>query len=294
MFAYLAAALGSCKIIIEEDCGEFFVTSPDFKRPDFRILTDEGKEFFIEVKNFNQTDPREPFILKSDYAESLQDYANAFKKPLLFAIFWTRWQMWTLVSLDCFSKGDRTYSMEFLSAPKHDQMAILGDCLIGIPKPLALRFYTDPQKPRKLEANTHVRFTIGRCVFVCAGKEITDDFEKRLAMFFLLYGTWEDVEQPGHVENGEVIWFEIQGMKQDSNPGQNFMLVGRLSEMITRQFNSMTVEKGKVLRIDPQVQPDKLGVIIPKDFKGDVLGIWRFMLQPERPVFDGGGSAAVQ
>jgi hypothetical protein len=57
MFAYMAAALGACKIITEEDSGEFYVASPDFKRPDFRILTNAGAELFVEVKNFHQTDP---------------------------------------------------------------------------------------------------------------------------------------------------------------------------------------------------------------------------------------------
>jgi hypothetical protein len=70
MFAYFAAALGGCKIISEEDSGELFVASGDFKRPDFRILTHEGDEFFVEVKNFNQGDPKDEYILKADYANS--------------------------------------------------------------------------------------------------------------------------------------------------------------------------------------------------------------------------------
>ncbi len=37
MFAYVAADLGGCRIIAEEDAGEFFVASPKLKRPDFRI-----------------------------------------------------------------------------------------------------------------------------------------------------------------------------------------------------------------------------------------------------------------
>jgi hypothetical protein len=61
--------------------------------------------------------------------------------------------MWTLVPLDSFTKANKTYSLDFLEAPKHDEMTVLGDCLIGIPKLLSLRFYTDPQKPRKVEAN---------------------------------------------------------------------------------------------------------------------------------------------
>ena len=117
MFAYLAAALGHCKIITEEDSGEFFIISPNLKRPDFRVLMDDGKEFFVEVKNFKQHDPVEPYVLKADYTESLQNYVDAFKKPLLFAIYWVRWQIWTLVPLDCFSKVDRMYSLDIRVQP---------------------------------------------------------------------------------------------------------------------------------------------------------------------------------
>src|SRR4051812_31435077 len=53
MFAYFAAALRGCKLITEEDSGDFF-SSDDLKRPDFRVLPQDGEEFFVEVKNFNQ------------------------------------------------------------------------------------------------------------------------------------------------------------------------------------------------------------------------------------------------
>src|SRR4051812_16046128 len=59
MFAYVAAALGGCKIITEEDAGDFFVDSDDLKRPDFRILTNDGKQIFVEVKNFYSSNPLE-------------------------------------------------------------------------------------------------------------------------------------------------------------------------------------------------------------------------------------------
>src|SRR5688572_25354853 len=143
MFAYFAAALGGCKIITEEDCGEFYVAASDFKRPDFRILTLEGEEFFVEVKNFNQTDPVAPYVLKSDYANSLRHYAEAFQKPLLFAIYWVRWGLWTLNHLDDFAFNGDTYSLSLVNTAKSDQKALLGDRLIGISKPLALRIYTD-------------------------------------------------------------------------------------------------------------------------------------------------------
>jgi hypothetical protein len=188
MFAYLAAALGGCKIITEEDGGDFYVADPTLKRPDFRILTDEGKEFFVEAKNFNQTDPTTPFVLKAEYAHSLRSYAEAFQKPLLFAIYWVRWGLWTLTPFAHFSRSGETYAIELTEAMKNDEKALIGDCMIGIPKPLSLRFYTDPTKPRKVSPDGHAQFTIQRVVFVAAGRDIVDAFEMKLAGFFLYYG----------------------------------------------------------------------------------------------------------
>lgn len=286
MFAYVAAALGGCRIIVEEDAGEFFTALSELKRPDFRILTHEGKEFFVEVKNFNQSDPTEPYVLERDYAHHLRDYAAAFQKPLLFAIYWRRWRIWTLTPLDGFLAEGRGYVLSVAGAAQTDQKAILGDCLVGISKPLVLRFYSDPTKPRRIDPDGHAQFTIAGVSFVAAGREIVDELEKRLAWFFLRYGRWDDIEQPACVEDGELISFDIQGVRKDPNPDQDFLLIGQLSEMISQQFNSLTVEEEKVLSLSPEVDPEKLGVVIPKDFKGDALGIWRFTVRPAHPVFD--------
>ena len=284
MFAYFAAALGGCKIINEEDSGEFYLAAQGFKRPDFRLLPHSGQDFFVEVKNFHRSDTEAPYVLQSEYATCLQNYADAFQKPLLFAIYWARWQNWTLTPLAAFSRVGETYSISLPEAIKHDQKRLLGDCLIGIAKPLALRLYTDPAHPRKLTPSGQVQFTVQRAAFYAAGREITDKFEKRLAWFFLRYAQWEDIQQIPHIEGGEVICMEFRGEREDPNPQQAFLMVGPLSQMISRQFNELTVEEGKIHHLSPAIQPGKLGVLIPAGFVGDVLGIWRFTVQPDQPV----------
>lgn len=57
-----------------------------------------------------------------------------------------------------------------------------------------------------------------------------------------------------------------------------------LSEMISSQFNALTVEEGKVILLSPTVDPDKLGFDIPADHTSKVLGIWRFKLEPNSPI----------
>ena len=97
MFAHIAAALGRCQIITEEDSGAFFSCEEELRRPDFRLITTEGEQLLIEVKNFHQKDPMQPFIIKSTYLLTLKKYADAFNIPLKIAVFWSIWKLWTLV-----------------------------------------------------------------------------------------------------------------------------------------------------------------------------------------------------
>jgi hypothetical protein len=285
MFAYFAAALDGCTIITEEDAGDFFAESSNLKRPDFRILTKKNKELFVEVKNFNQSDPLEPYILHSEYAHKLRGYAATFGKPLLFAIYWRKWGIWTLNQLDSFKYDGRQYSLLLTETAKNDQKSILGDRLIGITKPLGFRIYTDSVHPRKIDQDGHAQFTIKRVALLAGGKEIEDATERRLAWFFFLYGSWQDLEQPAHVENGELLWVDMEPVKEDPNPNELFMMIGSLSEMISRQFNSMTSEQGAITHLAPGMNPSEFGVKIPEDYKNKVFGIWRFDLRPDNEIF---------
>jgi len=73
--------------------------------------------------------------------------------------------------------------------------------------------------------------------------------------------------------------------REDPNPEVDFLMIGNLSEMICRQFNSVTTDHGKVTRLAPEKHPDKFGAKIPKDYKGNVLGIWEFQMTPDEDIF---------
>jgi hypothetical protein len=285
MFAYFAAALGGGQIIQEEDSGDFFADSCTLKRPDFRILLHSGHEMFVEVKNFNQANPLEPYTLKAEYAHQLKAYADAFKKPLLFAIYWRRWGIWTLNSLECFSFDGKLYSLLLTGTTKNDQKGLLGDRLIGITKPLTFRLYTDRSHVRKVGEDGRCQFRIEKAVLMAGGQEITDTIERRLGWYFFLYGAWADLEQQAHIVDGELLWIDVEPKREDPNPEQRFLMIGSLSEMICRQFNSLTTDHGRVTRLSPERDPSKFGAKIPQGFKGGVLGVWQFELKPEKEIF---------
>lgn len=291
MFAYVAVALGNCALIKEEDTGLFFSAEESLQRPDFKITTNLNEKFFVEVKNFSPKKFTDPFKVKASYLIKLKNYASKFSQDLKFAIYWHRMSIWTLVGAEFFDKEEDVYVLSFEAALKRNEMSILGDCMIGVVPPLSLRFYTDPKKSRTVESDGLFSCTIERVALVIEEKEITDPVEQSLAKFFMFYGNWGCIERPANIQMDTVLWLEIQANRsieeESEEPEQEFFNIGWLSHMISRQYNELTTKDGKVHNLTPQKQPHDLGVIIPKDYKGEVLRIWRFYLRPNYNDFNG-------
>jgi hypothetical protein len=279
MFAHVAAALGKSQIIKEEDSGVFFSSEEDIRRPDFRLVDNEGEQLLIEVKNFRQKNPMDPFTLKSTYLLSLKRYADVFKVPLKIATYWSVWKLWTLVDANQFVENS-DHSITLPEAMKRNEMNILGDHMVATVPPLSLRIYTDPNRPRSVEENGQVHFTIGRVALLANGKEITDDFEKKLAWFFMLHGKWNKVDQPADIKNGILDFTEFRVSPEQYDKKQGFAMLGFLSELITSNYNFLTSPKGDILQLAPKQQPDDLCILIPNDYKGKVLRLWRFHVKP--------------
>ena len=279
MFAHVVAAIGGSQLITEEDSGAFFSSDDDVKRPDFRIVTNEDEQLLVEVKNYRQKDPMEPFILKPKYLLGLRKYADAFKISLKVAIYWSLWKMWTLVDAKHFIKKGH-YSITLPEALKINEMSLLGDHMVATVPPLSLRLYADPDKPRSVEEDGQVNFTIGKAALLANGKEITDDFERKLAWFFMLHGKWNEVDQPAEIIDGLLEYTEFRVSPEQYDRTQEFAILGFLSELISSNYNFLTSSKGEIMQLEPKQQPDDLCVLIPKDYKGKVLRLWRFNLQP--------------
>ncbi len=280
MFAHIAAALGESKILTEEDAGAFFSLHEKIRRPDFRLVTRGGEQYFIEVKNFHQKDPLMQYKLKEDYLSTLIEYAEAFGIPLKIALYWSRWKLWTLIDTKYFNRDKSDLFISLFDALKRNEMALLGDCMIGTVPPLSFRVYADPQKPREVDTNGKVHFTIGKAAIYANGVEINDELEKQLAWFFILHGRWDKVDQPAKIVNGHLDYteFSVSPMEWDRNQG--FAMLGFLSEMISSQYNLLTSPEGHIRQLAPDQQPNQLSVLIPHNYKGGVLKLWRFTLQP--------------
>ena len=101
-----------------------------------------------------------------------------------------------------------------------------------------------------------------------------------IAWFLMNYGCWTGHDLSVEVVDGNVISvsFRLQPETR-SNPSQPFELIGCLSEMVSRQFNDITAPDGPVRLLSPKREPDTLGVIIPAEYRGKALRLWRFVLR---------------
>ncbi|WP_152032813.1 MULTISPECIES: hypothetical protein [Ereboglobus] len=281
MFAYVAAALGKCKLILEEDAGMFFSECEGINRPDFRIVTSEGTEFLVEVKNHYEKNPPQPFRIKQAYLESLTRYAAIMGIPLKFAIYWSRWNTWTLIDssvLKCPESKD--FRLTFPVAMKNNEMSAIGDSLIGTVSPLSLRLYADTSKARDIGHSGETNFTIERISLHAGLEEILDAEEKQIAWFLMHYGEWNKFTKTAKISDGKLDFCEIAIAPETPSENQGFDTIGYLSGMVSNRYKNATSDNGQITSFTPKVDASKLGVRIPENYQGNVLHLWRFHITP--------------
>lgn len=279
MFSYVAGALGHCEAIKQEDAGELYCARSDVAVPDFRVLTLGGEEFFVEVKNCHKSGTEHRYRITREYLAKLRNYADMFGRKLKIAIYWSRHGLWSLISSDAFESNGRYCSLSMGQCMKRNEMNILGDSMVGTVPPIALRIIPDSDQPRKVGSDGRTAFTIGEVKLTCGDREVKDQFERKLAWFLFLYGDWDPGDPKVEIINDDLACIHFEATK-DRVEGQQFTVLGFLSHMISLQFNELTAEEGEIVRLSPSTDPDELGILIPVDFKGSDVRLWRFALSP--------------
>jgi hypothetical protein len=278
MFAYVAAALGGCKIVRHEDAGMQIIPE-DMAPPDFRLLTKENEEFFVEVKNHHFW--RKPFRVRERYLSRLVNYATAFKKRLKFAIYWSQWGIWSLIDTRFLSKKGKYREIEFGPAMIRNEMVAIGDCDISTVPPLAIRLYANKESPREVRDDGMAEFRIGRVTFLANGAEISDRQEQSIALYLMMFGTWSHVEEGVTLENQLPAYFEMSCCPEQVNDEHEFQSVGFLSSMVSKCYDHHTSINGELTKLTPGTEPNSLIVSIPSQYKGKSLRLWRFYMHPK-------------
>jgi hypothetical protein len=184
MFLQLIASLDVVKLVKQEDAGEIYSQDEALRVPDIRVLvTENAPSILIEVKNFYQREGREPYPLGENYVNGLEKYASLMRCDLLIAIYWTRWNIWTLVPPTSFSKAGTGRTITLSEALIANRMALLGDKHIATRAPLRIVIRPDKAKPILRKGN-ELDFTIGAFELYSQEVRIADPVDKEIALGF--------------------------------------------------------------------------------------------------------------
>ncbi len=274
LFMHVLASLEECSFIKQEDSGNLFPTEGEIRAPSLRIILHDNTEMFIEVINYRPKDIKnETYKLKSNYVDSLLKYTGKFGKDLKFAVYWSQMNIWTLLSIDSFTKVRSCYRINFSKAYKKNEMSLVGDYMLATVPLLKFRIITDPQKPRNVEKYGKVGFTIKEIELYVNERLIEDRKERNIAYFLMLFSNWISEEPTTNIESHELISIDFTVKPQKEVSNQNFQMMGYLSTMISKHFDSITASEGEIEGISPSQDHGLLGIRIPKDYIGKYLQI---------------------
>ena len=280
MFGYVAAAMGRCSLIKKEDNRPAFARDPDMKIPDYRLVNDDGQQFLVEVKNCHKKKLDSRVVFKAQYLSELQAYSALVRAELRLAIYWSIFKMWTLISPQDLRLDGSDWTTTFGDAMMQNSMAALGDMHVGTTPPLVCRLLQDPDRPPKIDANGGVDFTIQQVQIECAGRRVTDNNEKNLALQLILFGEWP-VSERLLIDAGRLLGVEHLAEPIASTPGQGFEFVGSLSRMASQRFDELTAPSGRIERLAPNSgDAGRLTPAIPAHYVGRQLPLWLLVQQP--------------
>ena len=280
MFEALLVSLGEYKLLKQEDGGRVFPAGR-YRVPDFRVVLHDGTQWLIEVKNVYELDPfhQRRHLMTKDYRGGLADYAAATGAELKFAVFWARWSIWTLVSLERLLDAEGTLELDMETAMRVSEMSRLGDRTIGTCVPLTARHNADPERTSPISNDGTVSVTIGAVQIFCDGVEVTDQVEKEIAWVFIEHGEWRE-HGPNYVVDGDQLGAIEFWWAPEELTDQGFEMVGTLSRMFARYYAGRTVEADAVVQLRAPLRPGWFALPSSSGASAAAPSLWRFELQP--------------
>jgi hypothetical protein len=280
MFEALVVSLGRIKLIKHEDTRPAWTTRRGLKIPDYQIVLSDGTRFLAEVKHFHQGDkPTKAFPVSPSYLRGLRAYGELVGCPVKLAVYWEQWNIWTLVPLLACEHSKRA-SLTMGRALKVNEMGLLGDLHVGTRFPLRFRLAADPERHRRIGEDGEVAFTIGGVELYCGGRRLIGKREWTIAMWFMLYGSWEE-EATAKISGGELVAVDITRTPPADN-GQGFEFIGTLSSLFSSMYRSSTSDADRVTRLGIKVVSGSLKSLIPDDYKSEALPLWRIQQVAEK------------
>ncbi len=278
------ASLGRAALITKEDAGTVTSVDGEVQAPDYFVALKDGGRYLVEVKNRHLKDFQTPVVLNRAYLGRLNRYADLKGHPLMIAIYWSNLRQWTINKASDITGPDGAIKVSFVDALRQNRGAEFGDRMIMAIPPLRCRLWAaDPHKPRAVGADGMVNFTINDVTFHIGEDEIVDPQERELALYFMFHSSWIERGCAAHMKDGALEYIEYEsGPKEDeATPEQPMQSLGTLGGMISNYYNWLTVaEDRKIIRLTPDAQPGNLGSGLEEGFRGKVLKLWVFAIEP--------------
>lgn len=288
MFAHVAGGLGECAFIKQEDSGNMFADNEEIQAPDYLLVLKNGQKFFVEVKNCHFESPQHQFYIKKNYDKKLQNYAALNGIALKYAIYYSRWNKWTLVSRDALTEQRTKYATDFVNSYARSEMLTLGDRMIATEPDLVFELRADPNKDASISPEGEVRFTIGGVNMYCNGREIVNAQEQSIAFYLMRFGRWPERDTEAVLKDGKVFGIRYIFSPEEINREHSFAVVDMLSSMISAAYSERTVHEQSVIALDIKAHPEIFAPDIPLELKGTALPLWQFLVKPSfDPVFRG-------
>ncbi|XOB94267.1 hypothetical protein ACMC9M_08645 [Pseudomonadota bacterium 24LQ007] len=286
LFAYVAGALGRCRLIKQEDSGEAFTTENNIQAPDYKVVLNDGGQYFNEVKNCHFPNVRSPYPFKKEYMEKVERYAELHGTQLLFAIYFSRHNKWFLLRKESLIEQKKRYVIDFVNAMAQNEMSLLGDRTIATEPDLSIELLADLSHDSTVNEHGEAKFVIGNVKIYSSDREITEGLEKSIAFYLMRFGTWNEGDAEAIYDNGD-----FKGVRFTSTPDfppeeQVFSMIGELSSMVSRSYGEQTIYEKSVVALDTNLEPSVFSVEISDEYKGKDLRLWQFVMQPN-PDFKG-------
>ncbi|MBY3060362.1 hypothetical protein HF263_30615 [Rhizobium leguminosarum] len=270
LFEAMVVSLGKFRLFKIEDNGVVH-GGEQFRAPDFRVVTDAGQQWLIEVKNVHRVDPFDQFDDQaSAYMASLRRYSDAVGVPLLLAHFWSRWGMWTLVEVDRFLTEEGGLKVEMAKAFAYSRLGDLGDVAINLPGPLE---FTVRFEPTSGEADQRPTAALYR-----AGQLLTDARDQNLAMILLQFGQWP-LTGPVETRSDDGARLVRFTAEPEEPSDQGFDGIGLASRIFSRFYREDTSAGDQVTQLNGEARPDWFRPLAQWDFTRSKLGLRIFRIQ---------------
>jgi len=287
LFEATILSLGRFQLLKTEDIGRVHAATT-YRAPDFRLVLEDGEQWLIEVKNVRSEKPfKQEMRMSAPYLASLQSYADTVGSPLKLAIFWSLWNLWTVISPERFRLANGRLRITMKDAVIANEFGRLGEVIIMTKPPLRLVLGAAVDMPRTLDDAGLANFIIGSAKLYSGDTELVDPKDRKLAEVLFLYGEWPAEGPFAVMDCSGIAGVEFVARPEELSD-QGFDGIGWASRIFTRFFAAQTIDGDQVIQLNGDAAPEWFTPLAAWDFKNSRLPLWLGVVDnPRDPAASG-------